>query len=125
MPMQQDYAFIFMHSGDMSDAVTQESVLDMWAVRTGEIAGTDPSLAVKMRQMGNGIEFLEIDLAAPENVARQGRSGLKPVVFANAWPGTSRLAYHQHQRIRLMSQAITPCVASTLSISFGTPGYAS
>lgn len=89
MPMEQDYSFIFMHAGELAGAQVQQMTRDRWAERARdvEIAGED-ALAKKMRAMGTGIEFLEINMEAPEGVARKGRAGMGEVVFANVWPGT-------------------------------------
>jgi hypothetical protein len=94
--MEQAYSFIFMHSGDLASHLVQTSVRARWDERAAEVADAgEVDLADKMREMGKGIEFLEINMDAPESVARKGRDGLGDVVFANVWPGAYILIFGQ------------------------------
>lgn len=91
MPMDQAYAFILMHSGDLANPDIQDAFRRRWFDRADELAADEGGIAAKMRVMGEYIEFLEINMDAPTDVARRGKDGMKgeldEVVFGGVWPG--------------------------------------
>lgn len=91
MPMEQAYSFILIHSGDMAGPDVQRELLAAWEDRIEELERADEAgLAGKMRAMGRGIEFVQIDMSAPGDLQREGINHRDDIVFGgNMWPGTS------------------------------------
>ena len=88
--MEQAYSFILLHSGDLAGPDTQRETLSAWAERAEELTGLGQGdLAGKMKVMGQGIEFVQIDLAAPVEWQREGIRHRDDVVFDGVWPGMS------------------------------------
>ena len=90
MPMNNRYKFLFMHEGDLGSPVYQQDVKDQWNVRIGQIEEENPGLAAKMTAMAEDIEFILVDLHAPNEIAQLARAGeLKDAVYGNRFPGMS------------------------------------
>jgi hypothetical protein len=89
--MEQAYAFILIHSGDMAGPDVQRELLSAWEDRIEELERAEEGgLAGKMRVMGRGIEFVQIDMSAPGDLQREGINHRDDIVFGgNMWPGES------------------------------------
>ena len=91
MPMLQPYTFIFFHQGDLNSLETHRMFKEQWLDRAEHFDGLGQhELAAKMRVMSETFVWAEINMSAPDEVARHGLEhyqGLGKVMWDNRWPG--------------------------------------
>ena len=91
MPMAQPYTYLFFHQGDLNSLTTQRMFTEQWLERADHFdEHGETALAAKMRVMSETFEWSEINMSAPDDVARHGLEhyqGLGKVMWDNRWPG--------------------------------------
>lgn len=86
--MSQPYSFIFAHDGELKSPVMQQEIKDKWTKRAESLqAEGEAKLAGKMMVMRDGIEFVEVNMEAPAEVARRGKEGFGKIMVQQFWPG--------------------------------------
>jgi hypothetical protein len=88
MPMENPYPFLLLHEGDIVSPALKQEFFEQWLRRADEvILAGQVTLGRKMKYMVDYIEFPEVNLNVPREVAREGLEALGEVFDKWRWPG--------------------------------------
>ncbi|RSH80171.1 hypothetical protein EHS25_007276 [Saitozyma podzolica] len=96
VPLERPYPILMMHDGgNLADPIYQQAFTDRWTARIEELRQSSESVDVlhRMEALRSMIEFVQVDMAPPEDAMRVGMQALNPFFDSN-WPG-----YHSMCRL--------------------------